>query len=375
MRLSRSRKAVSSPNTAPKPRRRLFKTAKDSDSYLFKAAKAQREGEKMPPDMITQLKFAIDKLSKDHNDNKDKILTSLTENTNAITENTNETKVIKSLLTALRTKMEGMEVKISDLERDLDYERNKRMDIENELEDMRKREHWDRASRTMVVTGLDKEFNINADMTKFEIRKELQKHFETMRDELQSATVFKGAKGLVAIVTARTLEGRIEIQREIKDVCKNRMGKTNNYEIYISDYYLKDDLPLARDLLEYGKIRKNKQEIGGYAVRYNDKGIVYLERAQNQSIHKVVPSSVVKNDPDYEKARGINQDRQRSPARSNSQQMKDRQADRINKARQNESRAQHSNKRSAGKSPQDGARETGRPRMEYNYGEEEMAGN
>ena len=113
MRLSRSRKAVSSPNTAPKPRRRLFKTAKDSDSYLFKTAKAQREGEKMPPDMITQLKFAIDKLSKDHNDNKDKILTS-------IAENTNETKVIKSLLTALRAKMEGMEEKISDLERDLE---------------------------------------------------------------------------------------------------------------------------------------------------------------------------------------------------------------------------------------------------------------
>ena len=108
MRLSRSRKAVSSPNTAPKPRRRLFKTAKDS--YLFKTAKEQREAEKMPPDMITQLKMAIDKLSKDHNDNKDKILTS-------IAENTNETKVIKSLLTALRTKMEGMEEKISDLER------------------------------------------------------------------------------------------------------------------------------------------------------------------------------------------------------------------------------------------------------------------
>ena len=58
----------------------------------------------MPPDMISQLKMAIDKLSKDHNDNKDKILTS-------IAENTNETKVIKGLLSDLRTRIEGMEEK------------------------------------------------------------------------------------------------------------------------------------------------------------------------------------------------------------------------------------------------------------------------
>ena len=51
----------------------------------------------MPLDMITQLKMAIDKLSRDHNDNKNKIL-------NSITENTNETKVIKGLLTDLCTK-------------------------------------------------------------------------------------------------------------------------------------------------------------------------------------------------------------------------------------------------------------------------------
>ena len=135
---------------------------------------------------------------------------------------------------------------------------------------------------------------INTDIDRFELRTELKKHFGLMRDELQNATVFKGAKGLDAIVTAKTFDGRIEIQRDIKDVCKNRRGKTNNYEIYISDYYLKDDLPTARTLLEYGRIRKSKQEIGGYAVRYDDKeGIVYLERAQNQSVHKVVPSKVV----------------------------------------------------------------------------------
>ena len=43
MRLSRSRKAVSSPNPEPKTRRRLFKAAKDS--YLFKTAKEQKEAE------------------------------------------------------------------------------------------------------------------------------------------------------------------------------------------------------------------------------------------------------------------------------------------------------------------------------------------
>merc|ERR1711860_285998 len=189
---------------------------------------------------------------------------------------------------------------------------------------------------------------INADMDRFELRTELKKHFASMRDELQNATVFKGAKGLVAIVTAKTFEGRIEIQREIKDVCKNRMGKT----------------------------RKSKQEIGGYAVRYDDKdGIVYLERAQNQYTHKVVPSKVVTKDPDYERARETMQARQHSPARSNSQQMRDRQADRISKATQNESRVQTSYKRSAGKSPQGETRETARPRMECNTEDEEMGGN
>ena len=367
MKLSRNSKAANSPNPAPKPRKRLFKT--DKDSYLFKTAKEQKKAENMPPDMISQLKMAIDKLSKDHNDNKDKILTS-------IAENTNETKVIKGLLTDLRTRIEGMEEKIRDLETDLAFERDKRMDLEYELQNIRKREQWERASRTMIVTGLDKQTGINADMDRFELRTELKKHFASMRDELQNATVFKGAKGLVAIVTAKTFEGRIEIQREIKDVCKNRMGKTNNYEIVISDYYLKDDLPTARTLLEYGKIRKSKQEIGGYAVRYDDKdGIVYLERAQNQYTHKVVPSKVVTKDPDYERARETMQDRQRSPARSNSQQMRDRQADRISKVTQNGSRVQTSYKRSAGKSPQGETRETARPRMECNTEDEEMDGN
>ena len=68
---------------------------------------------------------------------------------------------------------------------------------------------------------------------------------------------------MVAIVTTKTFEGRIEIQKEIKNICKNRMGKENNYEIYISDYYLKDDLLIASTLLEYGKIRKSKKEIEG----------------------------------------------------------------------------------------------------------------
>ena len=142
MKLSRSSKAANTTNPAPKPRKRLFKT--DKDSYLFKTAKEQKK-EKMPPDMITQLKMAIDKLSKDHNDNKDKILTS-------IAENTNETKVIKGLFTDLRTRIEGMEEKIRDLEMDLAFERDKRIDMEHKLENIRKREQWERVSRTMVVT-------------------------------------------------------------------------------------------------------------------------------------------------------------------------------------------------------------------------------
>ena len=60
MKLSRNSKAANSPNPAPKPRKRLFKT--DKDSYLFKTAKEQKKAENMPPDMITQLKMAIDKL-------------------------------------------------------------------------------------------------------------------------------------------------------------------------------------------------------------------------------------------------------------------------------------------------------------------------
>ena len=143
MRLYRSSKAANSPNPVPKPRKRLFKTAKDS--YLFKTAREQKKTENMLPDMITPLKMAIDKLSKDHNDNKDKILTS-------ITENINETKVIKGLLTDLRTRIEGMEEKIRDLEMDLAFERDKRIDMEHELENICKREQWERVSRTMVVT-------------------------------------------------------------------------------------------------------------------------------------------------------------------------------------------------------------------------------
>ena len=143
MKLSRINKTANSPNPAPKTRRRLSKAAKDS--HLFQTAKEQKKAENMPPDMITQLKMAIDKLSKDHNDNKDKILTS-------ITENINETKVIKGLLTDLRTRMEGMEEKIRDLEMDLAFERDKRIDMEHKLENIRKREQWERVSRTMVVT-------------------------------------------------------------------------------------------------------------------------------------------------------------------------------------------------------------------------------
>ena len=129
------------------------------------------------PRFDSQLKMAINKLSKDHNDNKDKI---------SITENTNETKFIKGLLTDLRTKIEGMEEKIRDLERDLAFERNKRIEMENELEDICKREHWESVSRTMVVTGLDKQIDINTDIDRVELRTELKKHFGSMRDELQN---------------------------------------------------------------------------------------------------------------------------------------------------------------------------------------------
>merc|ERR1711860_19811 len=89
-------------------------------------------------------------------------------------------------------------------------------------------------------------------------------------------------------------------QKEIRQECKSFMGKQNNYEIYISDYYLKEDMETSRFLLEYGKYRKTNKDIAAYAVRYSNDGISYYEKADGQQRYRYILPSIVKNDPENE---------------------------------------------------------------------------
>ena len=104
------------------------------------------------------------------------------------------------------------------------------------------------------------------------------------------------------MITTKTMEGKIEIQREIRQKCKSFMGKHNSYGIHVSEYYLKEDMETSRTLLEYGKYRKANKDIVAYAVRYSNEGISYLEKYDGQQGYRFIPPSTVKSDPEYRKA-------------------------------------------------------------------------
>ena len=174
--------------------------------------------------------------------------------------------------------------------------------MEDDLDRIYKREKWDQAARTTMVTGLDKKANLNEKMTNSELKNELKKEFRTAGSDLQKVVAFRGSKGLITLIKTKTMEGKIEIQKEIRQECKSFMGKHKSYGIHVSEYYLKEDMETSRTLLEYGKYRKANKDIVAYAVRYSNEGISYLEKYDGQQGYRFIPPSTVKSDPEYRKA-------------------------------------------------------------------------
>ena len=60
--------------------------------------------------------------------------------------------------------------------------------MEDDLDRIYKREKWDQAARTTMVTGLDKKANLNEKMTNSELKNELKKEQQkvTYRELLHS---------------------------------------------------------------------------------------------------------------------------------------------------------------------------------------------
>ena len=270
---------------------------------------------KMPDDVLTQLSKKMDRIGDEatttangiQDIKKDMIrifkdIGELKEDMGDFKNAMKEIATMKEAQKKMKEKIDKLDEKVKETMEELDKEKDRRRYMEDELDRINKREKWDQAARTTMIIGLDKKTNLNEKMTTLELKNEIKKEYRTAENEIQKIVAFRGAKGLITLITTKTMEGKVDMQKEIRQECKSFMGKQNNYEIHISDYYLKEDIETSRILLEYGKCRKTNKDIVAYAVRYSNEGISYLEKADGQQRYRYIPPSIVKNDPEYRKA-------------------------------------------------------------------------
>ena len=307
---------------------KLSKFAKSSNSQSANSSRSthpiakqrkyipnKTDRKKMPDDVLTQLSKKMDKIGDETtataNGIRDiktdmirifKDIGELKEDMSNFKNAMKEIAAMKEAQKEMKERIDKLDEEVKQTIEELDKEKDRRKYIEDELDRINNREKWDQAARTTMITGLDKKSNLNEKMTYGEMKDEVKKLFRTAESELQKVVAFRGAKGLITLITTKTMEGKVAIQREIRQECKSFMGKQNNYEIYISDYYLKEDMETSRFLLEYGKYRKTNKDIAAYAVRYSNDGISYYEKADGQQRYRYILPSIVKNDPEYRKA-------------------------------------------------------------------------